>query len=224
MSSYKRLYKNLNYVFNDENLLVTALTHRSVGKANNERLEYLGDSILSFVIAEELYTRFVDAREGDLSRLRSWLVNGDRLTEISQALTLGEYLVLGPGELKTGGHRRASILEDALEAVIGAVYLDSDFIICRKFILNLYTEKLRDIPTVEDLKDPKTRLQEYLQARKSPVPDYAVEDITGEQHNRVFKVSCTVNGLQKPTFGIGGSRRKAEQESAKCALVKLLNR
>jgi len=224
MSSYNRLCKKLDYVFNNEDLLVTALTHRSVGKLNNERLEYLGDSILSFVIAEELYTRFVDAREGDLSRLRSWLVNGDRLAEIAQALTLGEYLALGPGELKTGGHRRASILEDALEAIIGAVYLDSDFIACRKFILHIYTEKLRDIPTVDDLKDPKTRLQEYLQARKAPLPDYAVDDITGEQHNRVFKVSCTVIGLQDPTFGIGGSRRKAEQESAKGALVKLLKR
>lgn len=222
--SYSRLYKMLNYVFNDEKLLATALTHRSVGKSNNERLEFLGDSILNFTIAEKLFTRFVDASEGDLSRLRSWLVNGDRLAEIAQALTLGDYLTLGPGELKTGGHRRASILEDALEAVIGAVYLDSNFDSCRNFILHIYTEKLRDIPLVEDLKDSKTRLQEYLQARKYPLPDYVVEDITGEQHNRVFKVSCSVSGLNNPTFGIGGSRRKAEQESARCALDELLNR
>ncbi|VAW81114.1 Ribonuclease III [hydrothermal vent metagenome] len=224
MSAFNRLCKKLNYVFNDKNLLAMALTHRSVGKSNNERLEYLGDSILNFVVAEELYKRFVDAREGDLSRLRSWLVNGDRLAEIAQALNLGEFLALGPGELKTGGHRRASILEDALEAIIGAVYLDSDFILCRKFILSLYTHKLQDIPTVDELKDPKTRLQEYLQARKAPLPDYAVDDISGEQHSRIFKVSCTVTGLKSPTFGIGGSRRKAEQESAKQALDALLNR
>lgn len=223
MSGYARLYKRMNYEFSDESLLVKAMTHRSVGKHNNERLEYLGDSILNFVIAEKLFNKFTDAREGDLSRLRSWLVNGDRLTEVANSLSLGDYLELGPGELKTGGHRRASILEDAMEALIGAVYLDSNFDVCRQFILNVYTEKLDSIPTVDDLKDPKTRLQEYLQARQSPLPDYSVEDISGEQHNRMFKVSCTVKGLNKPTYGIGGSRRKAEQESAKNALQELHN-
>ena len=221
MNSHDSLTKILGYRFNDEELLNTALTHRSVGKYNNERLEYLGDSILNFVIAERLYHSFDDAREGDLSRLRAWLVNGDRLTEIANELSLGQYISLGPGELKTGGHRRASILEDAMEALIGAVYLDSDFTVCREFILRIYDKKLKNIPLIDDLKDPKTRLQEYLQARKKPLPDYTVENISGEQHNRQFKVSCTVKGLDEPTFGIGGSRRKAEQESAKKALSEL---
>jgi len=223
MVEYRKLYNDLDYTFNDEKLLQQALTHRSVGKINNERLEYLGDSILNFVIAAKLYDAFEKAEEGDLSRIRSFLVKGDRLTEIANSIQLGGMLQLGPGELKTGGFRRASILEDAIEAIFGAIYLDGGFDSARQVILNLYETPLKNLPPLEKLKDPKTKLQEYLQAKKLPLPEYTIEEILGEQHNRSFKVACRVPGLDKPTFGIAQSRRKAEQVSAENALSELNN-
>jgi len=223
MCKHKKLTKKLDYIFKNEELLQQALTHRSVGKVNNERLEYLGDSILNFVIAAELYRRFENAKEGDLSRIRSFLVKGDKLTEIANEIELGHMLELGPGELKTGGYRRASILEDAIEAIFGAIYLDGGFEAGRQVILNLYKQQLIDLPPISELKDPKTKLQEYLQAKKLPLPEYNVDQTMGEQHNRTFKVSCVVTGLDHPTFGIAQSRRKAEQASAENALKELFN-
>lgn len=223
MVDYTRLCKQLGYSFKNQNIIREALTHRSVCKSNNERLEYLGDSILNFVIASALFKMFPDAKEGELSRIRSYLVKGDRLTEIAQSLQLGGFLELGPGELKSGGARRASILEDAFEALIGAVYLDSNIIETHRVVIELYTEQFKSIPESDDLKDPKTRLQEYLQARKLPLPEYHIEETSGEQHKKKFTVSCKVEGLDVNTLGIAGSRRKAEQESAEKALVALSN-
>lgn len=222
MCEYEPLYKKLNYSFNNPKLLQQALTHRSVGKINNERLEFLGDSILNFVIASELYLRFKKAKEGDLSRIRSFLVKGDRLTEIANSIELGQILELGPGELKTGGFRRASILEDAIEAIFGAIYLDGGYENARQVIIDLYKNPLANLPPIDELKDAKTRLQEHLQAKRLPLPEYKIEEILGEQHNRSFKVSCNVPGLAVPTFGVARSRRKAEQESAENALTELL--
>ena len=223
MSQYNTLYQQLNYRFNDEQLLQQALTHRSVGKTNNERLEFLGDSVLNFVIAAELYHRFANAKEGDLSRIRSYLVKGDRLAEIAHRINLGKVLELGPGELKTGGHRRASILEDAIEAMFGAILIDGGFENAKQVILSVYQKPLDDLPPIDTLKDPKTRLQEYLQAKKLPLPEYRIDDVQGEQHNRTFTVSCHVPGLTTPTLGTARSRRKAEQLSAENALSLLLN-
>lgn len=222
MCEYEPLYKKLNYSFNNPKLLQQALTHRSVGKINNERLEFLGDSILNFVIASELYLRFKKAKEGDLSRIRSFLVKGDRLTEIANSIELGQILELGPGELKTGGFRRASILEDAIEAIFGAIFLDGGYENARQVIIDLYKNPLANLPPIEELKDAKTRLQEHLQAKRLPLPEYKIEEILGEQHNRSFKVSCNVPGLKVPTFGVARSRRRAEQESAENALTELL--
>lgn len=222
MYEFESLYKKLNYSFSNPKLLQQALTHRSVGKQNNERLEFLGDSILNFVIASELYQRFEDAREGDLSRIRSFLVKGDRLAEIANSIDLGNILALGPGELKTGGFRRASILEDAIEAIFGAIYLDGGYTKARKVILELYSRPLANLPPIEQLKDAKTRLQEYLQSKRLPLPEYKIEEILGEQHNRTFKVSCKVPGLTAPTYGVARSRRKAEQASAENALAELM--
>ncbi len=221
MHEYDKLADRLGYRFKNKEYMQVALTHRSVGRLNNERLEFLGDSILNFVIAAELYQRFPEASEGELSRLRSFLVKGDKLAEIARTLGLGTFIELGPGEMKSGGARRASILEDALEALIGAVYLDSDILEARQVVLSVYRPYLDDMPELDQLKDPKTRLQEYLQARKKPLPEYRIEETTGEQHQRLFKVSCRVEGLSRPTFGTASSRRKAEQESALRALAAL---
>ncbi len=221
MHDYDKLASRLGYRFKNREYIQVALTHRSVGRLNNERLEFLGDSILNFVIAAELYQRFPDATEGELSRLRSFLVKGDKLAEIAGALELGAYIELGPGEMKSGGSRRASILEDALEALIGAVYLDSDINQVRQVVLSVYQPYLDDVPALDQLKDPKTRLQEYLQARRKPLPEYRIEETSGEQHQRLFTVSCRVEGLNQPTFGTATSRRKAEQESALRALAAL---
>lgn len=219
-----RLEKEIGYQFRDPDLLQRALTHRSVGNKNNERLEFLGDSILNFVIAESLFEKFPDSREGDLSRLRASLVKGEKLTELAIGINLSEYLILGSGEMKSGGYRRASILADTMEAIIGAVHLDSDFVRCKKLILSIYQEPLSTISSSENLKDPKTRLQEYLQSRKLPLPEYHLDEVTGESHNQFFTISCHVSCLEKSTIGKGSSRRKAEQESAELALDLLLDK
>ncbi len=212
----------LSYLFRDPSLLSQALTHRSHDHGqHNERLEFLGDSILSVVISHQLYLRFPAANEGDLSRLRAHLVKGDRLAEIAQCLGLGQYISMGPGELKSGGFRRASILEDAIEALVGAIYLDGGFDAAQQFILSLYESRFQVLPELDTIKDPKTRLQELLQAKKLPLPQYRVEETTGADHERNFKVSCTVSGLKESTYGVAESRRKAEQICAQLALEAL---
>lgn len=214
------LCKKLGYNFNDISLLEMALSHRSIGKNNNERLEFLGDSVIGYVMAEELYQRFGDDNEGNLSRYRSLLVKGDTLAIIARQIEVGQYLRLGGGELKSGGYRRASILADAMEAIIGAITLDSDIEQARLCILSWYRERLDNIKTL-DLKDPKTRLQEYLQAKKFDLPQYQVISVNGKEHAQIFQVDCHVKELQSTITAEGSSRRAAEQKSAELMLEKI---
>jgi ribonuclease-3 len=195
-------------------LIETALTHRSAGSSNNERLEFLGDAILGFVIADEIYRQLGEADEGQLSRLRAGLVNRDSLADIARELDLGRYLNLGPGELRSGGQSRSSILADALEALFAAIYLDGGYPRAREFILHLFNDRLTELSQQSAGKDPKTRLQEYLQARKQELPSYEIEDVSGKQHDQIFTVRCTVVSLKAGALGRGGSRRKAEQAAA----------
>jgi ribonuclease-3 len=215
------LAKKLGYQFKDESMIELALTHRSHGKRNNERLEFLGDSILNFVIAEALYRRFPEAKEGQLSRLRAQLVKGETLAELAREMKLGDYLRLGSGELKSGGYRRDSILADAVEAIIGAIYLDSNMDSCRPYILGWYQSRLEQTSLLDTKKDSKTRLQEFLQSRRAPLPDYELLSVSGEAHKQTFEIRCAVSLLDKPTEGKGSSRRQAEQNAAKTALDKL---
>lgn len=215
------LYRKLGYRFSNEALLEQALTHRSVGKRNNERLEFLGDSILSFVISTDLYHRFPEIDEGRLSRIRASLVKGETLAKLAVELSLGDFLHLGSGELKSGGFRRASILADALESVFGAVYLDSDIATVERLILRLFDERLQKLDPGKALKDPKTRLQEYLQAQQQPLPVYEVVDVRGKSHNQHFTISCRVEILPEAVLAEGTSRRKAEQQAAEEALRQL---
>ncbi len=217
------LCDRLGYRFNDGLLLESALTHRSAGSRNNERLEFLGDAILSYVISAELYRRFPEADEGSLSRLRASLVKGDTLAELARSLELGEYLQLGSGELKSGGFRRGSILADAFEAILGAIYLDSGIDEVSALVLREFSSRLESASPVAVLKDPKTRLQEYLQARRQPLPEYEVVEVVGAAHAQTFKVSCRVEGIDTPVYAQGGSRRKAEQTAAEEALRLLGN-
>lgn len=216
-----RLSKRIGYQFSDKALLLQALTHRSAKGNHNERLEFLGDSILGFTIAQKLYEQFPKVNEGDLTRMRSSLVKGVTLAEVARSFELGDYLILGPGELKSGGHRRESILEDAVEAIIGAVYVDSDIETCRSLILNWFETRLAQIQPGQAQKDPKTRLQEYLQGRKIDLPLYEVIDTSGQSHNQEFTVRCTTEVLNKDVITKGSSRRKAEQSAAKQVLTLL---
>jgi ribonuclease-3 len=220
--SVAELYKKIGYEFSDESLLEQAMTHRSHKGQHNERLEFLGDSILSYVIADALYKKFPKAREGDLSRMRSTLVRGQTLAEFGVEFNLGDYLRLGPGELKSGGFRRESTLADAVEAIIGAVFLDSDIDSCTKLILTWYESRLAAISPGHNQKDPKTLLQEFLQARKLPLPHYTVIDTKGQAHNQTFTVECEVEGMES-IISVGSSRRKAEQKAAEQALKILKN-
>lgn len=218
----QKLAEILNYQFHDPSLLLEALTHRSKKpKKNNERLEFLGDSILGFIIAARLYCQFPRAAEGELSRCRARLVKGETLASLARKLNLGDYLLLGPGELKSGGHRRNSTLADALEAIIGAIYLDSDLISTQQFIIQIYDELLESLSIDDTRKDPKTQLQEFLQARKLPLPIYSIVSTEGNLHEQIFTIECLVDGLSFKALGKGASRRKAEQESAKNALKQL---
>lgn len=215
------LSRRLSYKFVDKNLLTQALTHRSYASQNNERLEYLGDGALNFIIANQLYQRFPSLAEGDLSRLRAQLVKEATLSEIAFSLDIGDALKLGEGELKSAGWRRPSILADALEAIIGAVYLDGGFSAAEALVLELYTEKLSTIdPKIID-KDPKSLLQEVLQGKKIAVPEYAVVHTSGEAHAQVFIVECFIQKLDIRTVGEGTSRRIAEQQAAQLALLAL---
>ncbi|PMO38190.1 ribonuclease III [Vibrio splendidus] len=222
-SPIDKLERKIGYQFNDADLIHLALTHRSAAGKHNERLEFLGDSILSFVIADDLYHRFPKVNEGDMSRMRATLVRGHTLAELGREFELGDYLKLGPGELKSGGFRRDSILADAVEAIIGAAYLDSDTEVVRRIILSWYQSRLESIQPGVSQKDPKTRLQEFLQGRRNPLPVYTVTNIKGEAHNQEFTVECEVAGVDKPVIGKGTSRRKAEQAAAETALEQLSN-
>ncbi|CAH6782844.1 RNase III [Vibrio chagasii] len=222
-SPIDKLERKIGYQFSDADLIHLALTHRSAAGKHNERLEFLGDSILSFVIADDLYHRFPKVNEGDMSRMRATLVRGHTLAELGREFELGDYLKLGPGELKSGGFRRDSILADAVEAIIGAIYLDSDTETVRGIILSWYQSRLEAIQPGVSQKDPKTRLQEFLQGRRNPLPVYTVTNIKGEAHNQEFTVECEVAGVDKPVIGKGTSRRKAEQAAAETALEQLSN-
>ncbi len=217
----KRLSSRIGHDFRDPALLELALRHRSAGGRHNERLEFLGDSLLNFVIAHELYARRPKASEGELSRYRASLVREDSLAEIAAELDLGSYLTLGSGELKSGGFRRGSTLADALEAMIGAVYLDSGFDAARALIQNLYRARLDHLPVHAGQKDPKTRLQEWLQGHQRKLPEYHVVDTLGQAHAQTFVVECRVEGLETPGVGRGSSRRRAEQAAAEAALERL---
>lgn len=216
-----RLYKHLNYEFKSPHYIKQALTHCSVGIINNERLEFLGDSILSFVIATALFEKFPDCSEGELSRLRAHLVKGEMLAKIALGIDLGDYLYLGQGELKSGGFRRASILTDALEAIFAAVLLDSGFPACQSVILHLYQSRLNDENLSLNLKDAKTQLQEYLQAKKQPLPEYTLIKIEGEEHEQIFHVICEVKSLNFSVKAQAETRRKAEQQAANQILQKI---
>ena len=218
-----RLQRSLGYKFQDSGLLSLALTHRSAGGQNNERLEFLGDSILNHIIAESLYARFPQAREGELSRMRASLVKGDTLAELARELDLGDYLVLGSGERKSGGHRRGSILADALEAVIGAILLDAGVETCRERVLEWFDPRLVRLADKAVDKDPKTRLQEYLQGRGLSLPEYRLLNVQGEAHSQLFTVACLLGTPQASVEGTGSSRRRAEQAAAQGALERLEN-
>jgi len=216
-----KLTERLGYQFKKPALLEQALTHRSFAPNNNERLEFLGDSALNFIVAHQLFQRFSKLPEGDLSRLRAQLVKESTLSEIALALELGDALKLGEGELKSAGWRRPSILADALEAIIGAVYLDGGFTSVESLILKLYQEKFENIdPKLID-KDPKSQLQEYLQGKKIELPDYKVVSINGEAHAQIFKIECVIEKFAISTLGEGTSRRIAEQQAAQLALEKI---
>ncbi len=217
----QRLQAKLGYTFSNLKWLQQALTHRSKQALNNERLEFLGDSILGFVIASELYKQFPKAKEGELSRCRSALVRGDTLAELARDLDLSDFLLLGSGELKSGGFRRKSTLADAFEAIIGAIYLDGGIDAAQGFVIRNLSDRLQTISPEDVLKDPKTRLQEYLQARQLPIPEYALAEAVGKQHAQVFFVSCQVAGISETVIGEGASRRKAEQAAAEKALKQL---
>lgn len=217
----KTLQRKIGYVFKDESLLDLALTHRSFSSNNNERLEFLGDAVLSLFIAEALFQKFPKAKEGQLSRLRSFLVKGVTLAEIGKEFKLGDYLNLGAGELKSGGFRRESIISDAFEAIIGAIYLDSNDDVCRQVVLSWYENRLEGLTLENTEKDPKTKLQEYLQSIKKDLPVYDVSEIQGEAHDQIFYVTCHIEALDIVTKNKGPSRRIAEQKAAKEALKKL---
>lgn len=215
------LANQLPYRFSNDSLLTQALTHRSYSAQNNERLEFLGDGALNFMIAQQLYQRFPALAEGDLSRLRAQLVKEATLCEIAQSLDIGAALKLGEGELKSGGWRRPSILADALEALVGAVYLDGGYAKAEAMVIALFSEKLATIdPNVID-KDPKSLLQEHLQAQKLAVPEYKVTQLAGEAHAQLFIVECYIEKLNIRTAGEGTSRRIAEQQAANYALIAL---
>jgi ribonuclease-3 len=204
--------------FNSSELLEQALTHRSAGQPHNERLEFLGDAILGMIVAERLFNRFPEASEGQLSRLRAQLVKRDTLAKIAREIGLGEYLLMGSGELRAGGQSRDSTLSDALEAFLGAVYLDLGKEAVEQVFDRLFSKRLGQLDLSRSVKDPKTRLQEYLQSRNLALPQYSVTATSGKQHQQRFEVECTLPDLGMTATGEGRSRRKAEQDAASSAL------
>jgi ribonuclease-3 len=211
------------YRFRDPGLATLALTHRSAGKPNNERMEFLGDALLGALVAELLFEAHPNASEGELSRLRAQLVNGQALAVIGRELELGDDLKLGPGELKSGGFRRDSILADAFEALVAAVYFDDGYDACRQVVRRLFTPRVAEIK--RSSKDAKTRLQEWLQGKGLPLPIYELTDSYGEDHAKIFDVSCTIDEPEPIRVeGRGGSRRAAEQDAAETVLRRLLEK
>ncbi|MFA6037983.1 MAG: ribonuclease III [Legionellales bacterium] len=217
------LSRSLGYLFKQPELLQQALSHRSMPGSNNERFEFLGDAILNFIIAQALFERFPEASEGQLTRLRASLVNQQTLCEIADELSIADYLHLGVGELKSGGARRPSILADAVEAIIAGIFLDSNINKCQDCVYNWYATRLDYIKLDESQKDPKTLLQEYVQARKLPLPVYRILSIKGQPHEQEFCVECEVQILHERPQGIGRSRRAAEQAAATMTLAALKN-
>lgn len=221
MSKLDRLESKLGYHFQQNSLLVRAVTHRSFGEANNERLEFLGDSILNYLIAATLYDRFEKATEGELSRLRAKLVKQPTLADVARELDLGDHLTMGSGELKSGGFQRDSILSDALEAIIGAIYLDGGIEAASKCVYALFEERLDSLSDSDLAKDAKSRLQELLQGMGEPVPEYELVKTKGKSPNQVFEVECRAGSLMQPILATGTSRRRAEQSAAEEALKQL---
>jgi len=218
---YPVLEKALGYQFKDKGLLELALTHRSKQSKNNERLEFLGDALLGFAIAARLFQDYPQLAEGKLSRCRASLVKGETLAGISRQLDIGNFLLLGSGELKSAGWRRDSTRADALEAIIGAVYLDGGTQAAIDFVYRHFNEKLQNLVVSQDYKDPKTKLQEYLQAKQLPLPEYQLIETVGEEHDCTFHVSCIIGLIDTPVIASGSSRRKAEQAAAKKVLQQL---
>jgi len=217
----EKLNRKLGLSFINSGLLSQAVTHRSYSGNNNERLEFLGDAILNFLIAEDLFRRFPTAKEGKLSRLRAGLVKRETLAEIAREIGLGEFLLLGQGEQKSGGSKRDSILADALEAIIGALFIDRDVAVVRDWVAVLFKSRLEGLSVEDPQKDFKTRLQEYLQANRCSLPQYSVVSAIGKAHARTFHVECATALLETPAVGSGNSRRIAEQEAAAQALKTL---
>lgn len=220
-ASYSRLFEKLSYTFKDTQLLERALRHRSAGKDNNERLEFLGDAVLSVVVAEALAESFPAAREGELSRMRASLVKGTTLAKIAREFSLGDYLLLGAGELKSGGHRRESILADTLEALIGAIYYEAGFDATRLLVRGWFDVRLQALARGDNLKDAKTRLQEFLQSQGSPLPVYELVEQDGMPHEQTFVVSCTTQLYETTITARAPSRKKAEQAAAELMLNQL---
>ena len=216
--SQSKLENELGHTFRNKSILISALTHRSLGKDNNERLEYLGDALLGFIIAEILYTLYPNASEGELTRLRSTLVKGDTLAKIARHLELGEYIKLGSSELKSGGWRRKSILANTMEAIIGAIYLDAGLEACKNTVLRLFENNLENCSPENLVKDPKTRLQEFLQSQQKNLPVYNVILERGDAHDRVFTVQCSIPEIKLCVEAEGRSKRNAEQAAAQQAL------
>lgn len=218
---YSGLERALAYTFVEPSLLKLALTHRSYGRDNNERLEFLGDALLNSAIAQVLYEKFPDEKEGVLSRLRAHLVKGETLALIARDYHFGDYVILGTGELKSGGHRRDSILADVVEAIIGAIYLDGGLFAAQDFVYRAFATRLKNLNISRDLKDPKTRLQEYLQSKKLPLPVYTIVQTEGESHNQRFTVSCQTQLLNENPEASASSRRQAEQQAAEKVLQRI---
>ena len=213
--------RKLGLHFRDVQLFTMALTHRSAGVNNNERLEYLGDSVLGFVIAQKLYETFPDANEGVLSRLRASLVNQETLAEIARDLDIGSHLIMGSGELKSGGYRRDSILSDALESIIGAVLKDQGVAACQDWVLHTFADKLEQLSLDNWQKDPKTQLQEYMQSLSLELPEYTLISQTGLAHSQTFEIECSIPMLYESTSATGSSRKRTEQAAAQAMLIKL---
>ena len=223
IKKHSALSKKLGLSFNNPQIFTMALTHRSANSRNNERLEFLGDSILGFVVAQKLYDLFPSASEGVLSRLRASLVNQSSLAELARQHQLGDYLLLGSGELKSGGFRRDSILSDALEAIMGALFKDQGINACQTWIELLFAEKLNDLSLDNWQKDPKTQLQELMQSKKQVLPEYTLITMSGLAHEQMFQVKCSIPLLTDTCVGTGISRKKAEQSAAEL-MLELLNK
>lgn len=217
----KKIEAILDYRIVEQKLFVQALTHRSASNQNNERLEFLGDAVLDLVVAEDLYLRFPEADEGELSRMRAALVKGETLANLARDIDLADHLILGSGEMKSGGHRRSSILAGTIEALIGAIYLDGGFEASQAFIRHLYQKEYETLSLDDAKKDPKTRLQEYAQSRSWSLPSYTIESMSGEGHQQVFVAACRMQRPNSMTMGEGSSRRKAEQAAAAAMLLEI---